>query len=356
MTDTQDQTPSEKVASEPGPASPVGAPSAPPRASPAGRALEWFVRSQSLATARARLDALPPAGRSRLARASAAFGAAERLISYGREPGAEAPSELESVSLALSLLREAAFWGLTAMSPDVDDTDLASAWRTAPADRIATAVGGEQQVARAHEALVARTFQKTAEQDANALQADLACAKAFVSGLLTALDVRARLIPRLQRERYARFAGAVVAVAALAVLVPWLTHVLGPNLAEVAPWRTSSANGELPASGIGFHPPEGRFNIFFNTREEASPWIEFDLGAVRNVSYLSVNNRMDCCQERAAPLALEVSTDRTRWTEVVRQTERFYYWREWFAPRPARFVRLRALRPTQLHLGSVFLN
>ncbi|MEI8256839.1 MAG: discoidin domain-containing protein [Deltaproteobacteria bacterium] len=344
MTDTQQEPPS------------PAAPRLAARATRPARALEWFVRREALATAHARLDALSPVGTARLARARAAFGASERLVASGSEPRAESPDEAESLVLALSLLREAAFWALTAMSPDVDQTDLASALRTAPGSRVADAAGGEDGVARARAALVERTFQQTAELEAPALAADLASAKAFVSGLLTALDVRARLIPTLRRERYARLSGAVVFAAALVVLVPWLTHVLGPNLVEAAPWRTSSSSGELPATGVGFHPPEGRFNIFFHTREEASPWIEFDIGAVRDVGYLSVNNRMDCCQERAAPLVLEVSTDRTRWTEVARQTERFYDWRQWFGSHPARFVRLRALRPTILHLGSVFVN
>lgn len=347
----------EKPVVQPSASSPVAeTPRVQVRASWGTRVFEWFVRRDALAAAHMRCDAYLAGQPACFAHAAAAFGAAERLIAYGREPGAETPDEPESRALALSLLREAAFWALCAMSAGVERTDLATALRTVPTALVTDAVGGEEIVTRARAALAERTFQDTADLDASLLQDDLASARGFVSGLLAALDPRTRRVPVLLRERYTRLVGAVVLVAALGVVTAWLTHVLGRNLAESAPWRTSSASGELPGTGVGFHPPEGRFNIFFNTREEASPWIEFDLGAVRGVSYLSVNNRMDCCQERAAPLVFEVSTDRAHWTEVVRQTERFYYWREWFRSHPARFVRLRVLRATQLHLGSVFVN
>jgi hypothetical protein len=178
----------------------------------------------------------------------------------------------------------------------------------------------------------------------------------FVDRLLVDLDARHRLIPHLKRERAARIATAIVTFVALLVGA-WLAwHEYGPNYAETARWRASSEAEGLPLTGVGFHPLEGRPNVFFHTRVENSPWIEFDFGEPRTVSYLAVNNRMDCCQERAVPLIFELSEDHAHWTEIARQPEKFYSWRRIFAPRRARYARLRVPRVTALHLGWVRID
>jgi hypothetical protein len=124
------------------------------------------------------------------------------------------------------------------------------------------------------------------------------------------------------------------------------------DLAARAKWRVSSTFGTGARSGTR-QRWLGGINIFFHTDQEASPWIEFDLGTVTPVHSISVGNRQDCCRERAVPLAVELSTDGVTWTQAARRDAQFDTWSETFAPQPARFVRLRALRSTFLHLASV---
>jgi uncharacterized membrane protein len=127
------------------------------------------------------------------------------------------------------------------------------------------------------------------------------------------------------------------------------------NLAARAHWRASSAypyEGSAQ-TGIGEHWPVAGHNIFFHTREENSPWIEFDLGKEAVVHRFEVVNRGDCCQERAVPLVVEIGTDAAHWVEVANRTQVFSTWSEDFAPQSARYVRFRVPRETVLHFASV---
>jgi len=125
------------------------------------------------------------------------------------------------------------------------------------------------------------------------------------------------------------------------------------NLAARAPWRVSSAFPGFQPSGLRQRWPELGVSAFFHTREEASPWIEFDLGAATSLRSFQVTNRGDCCRERAVPLAVETSTDATSWTQVAKNDTAFDKWDGSLAPQSARYVRFRALRTTMLHLASV---
>ncbi len=153
-----------------------------------------------------------------------------------------------------------------------------------------------------------------------------------------------------------RFEKAVVVAASLAGCALVLRHAsleLRTDLAANAPWTASSAAADHPRQGLGFHPFEGRPNVFFWTQVEMSPWVRFDLGAPRRIRSIWVQNRLDDHYEWAIPLVAEISTDGVRWTEVGRRDETFYTWRAVFPASAARWVRLRVPRPTELHLGRV---
>jgi hypothetical protein len=94
-------------------------------------------------------------------------------------------------------------------------------------------------------------------------------------------------------------------------------------------------------------------NFFFHTTEEANPWLEFDLGATRSISRVRIENRRDCCSDRAVPLTVEVSTDGKNWKTVARQAEDFTSWSVSFGSVEARWVRLQTHRQTYLHLAEV---
>jgi hypothetical protein len=81
--------------------------------------------------------------------------------------------------------------------------------------------------------------------------------------------------------------------------------------------------------------------------------MEIDLGKVLEFSRVEVKNRTDCCDERALPLAIEVSKDGKKWREVARKTELFTHWNASFDRVKARYVRTKALSRTFLHLEKV---
>ena len=129
---------------------------------------------------------------------------------------------------------------------------------------------------------------------------------------------------------------------------------LRPELARHAAWRLSSTQGPGPDHGRGFDTTsEGLPNIFFQTLTESGPWIEFDLGAPRDLTMVRVVNRLDCCRDWANPLVVEGSDDRRTWRALARREEPFDTWRAVFPETRARYVRLRVPRPTQLNLSWV---
>jgi hypothetical protein len=81
-----------------------------------------------------------------------------------------------------------------------------------------------------------------------------------------------------------------------------------------------------------------------------------DLGDPKRFTRVDVQNRLDCCRERAIPLVVEVSDDEASWTEVARKDEPFAHWTAHFAMRQARYVRLRVARKSYLHLEAIAIR
>jgi hypothetical protein len=155
------------------------------------------------------------------------------------------------------------------------------------------------------------------------------------------LRVLARLLPA------AMVLGAVV-------LLVCNRDSLRPNLASGRPWTASSTLAVCdPAHATC---ADSTTEIFFHTKDEESPWIEFDLGARKWFRRVEVQNRMDCCQERATPLVIEVSDDGIDWVEVIRKDTDFSRWTAEFPKRQARYVRLRVARKSMLHLQDVAIR
>lgn len=125
----------------------------------------------------------------------------------------------------------------------------------------------------------------------------------------------------------------------------------GPDLAEGKTWRASSYySGFSPEAGIC----DGRrTEIFFHTNRENQPWVEIDLGQPTEVERVDIQNRRDCCRDRAFPLAVEGSLDGEEWQELARRTQPFSKWIARFPPTTVRYVRVKALKRTYFHLESV---
>jgi len=169
-----------------------------------------------------------------------------------------------------------------------------------------------------------------------------------------------------EAERRAVFASATqwtTALVALTVATVGLTaalpRVLSRELAKGKPWRASSTYVECYpedfACGSG-RPSIGRTGIFFHTKDDHQPWVEFDLGTPTRFSEVVVHNRRDGDQfvlDRAVPLLLEVGDDQRTWRVLAQRDQSFAVWTARFEPATARFLRLRSPRTTMLHLDAV---
>jgi hypothetical protein len=124
------------------------------------------------------------------------------------------------------------------------------------------------------------------------------------------------------------------------------------DLARNASWKTSSTYAAGGCTSPAQSCPESP-SYFFHTGQENNPSIVFDLGRQRGFSKIVVENRLDCCNERAIPLVVEVSTDGRKWKQVARRNETFTSWRAKFPSVRARWVRLSAKGFAMLHLSRV---
>lgn len=139
--------------------------------------------------------------------------------------------------------------------------------------------------------------------------------------------------------------GLVVAVVVAVLGSRVINRISSNNLLTGKPFRTSTT---LP----GWQDGQG-LNLIFHTENESSPWVEYDLGQPTSMHEVTLVNRQDCCDERAIPMAVEVSDDRTSWQKVAERREPFKKTTISFEPTTRRFLRLRVLRPSFLHLESV---
>jgi hypothetical protein len=201
--------------------------------------------------------------------------------------------------------------------------------------------------------LVERSFVETADLPADLLANDAALAHDFVHALIRVRLEPATRVGRLLLQRAVRCIGFLLVLTAVitGVVLGVQRATRKPDLLTARPWRASSSLETC-------HPNEhycasAHTDIFFHTLEEQEPWVEFDLGSPKSFSVVEVTNRSDCCPDRAVPLVVEVSNDRNAWREVARRKETFSEWKAKFSPQTARYVRLRALRRTLLHLEKV---
>jgi hypothetical protein len=172
--------------------------------------------------------------------------------------------------------------------------------------------------------------------------------------LLSVTATTRQQIDAVWLQRMLRLGGLALVAAAVLVCLSWAKtwREDASDLAVGRAYRTSSVYG-----GVGCRSPAQTCSespdYFFHTLEEDKPWVEIDLGATELISSLRIDNRKDCCDDRAVPLLIEVGTDQTRFKQVDRRDEAFDSWRSEFEPVAARYVRVRAARRTLLHLARV---
>jgi hypothetical protein len=140
---------------------------------------------------------------------------------------------------------------------------------------------------------------------------------------------------------------AVIAAAALALVLlagclvspSFRTRIFPRDLAEGQPWMTTSSEQGMPTSGLG---PSSEGNMFFHTASSLRPWVEIDLGAMHVIRKVRVENRADCCKERALPLNVEILEGDT-WRLIAQRRTPFTVWSYDVGSVRARKIRL--LRP-----------
>jgi len=285
-----------------------------------------------------------------LARAKSCLAAADQVAEVGpplRAAGIDPRVE------SLGLVRSACLWllALEIEGPRSIDDVIASPRALARIEEV-----GERHRWEIVSAILRRT--QFGDAALSSLEADGDRAQlASLGGKLLALhETPERELRRARRSFVVRL--ALLGAMFLAALVVGATRLapllLGPDLAAGKPWKTSSS---LATCDPAHASCGGRVTvILFHTVEEDSPWFEIDLTAPKQVHRVEVRNRLDCCEDRAVPLVVEVSLDETTWTTVARREEVFARWTASFAPTQARYVRLRVPRKTFLHLEEVVVR
>lgn len=335
----------------------------------------WLWQGARARELRHELTQRSPRTEALILRARASLAAARNLkTEEGEEKGPDA--------IVAHLYLDAVRWSLEAMSEAVRPAELASL-DTAPATEDAlearetegaertitsssrTAINSEHlaRLAQGDFQSAAQTYEKLQSLEAAALWEvdwDVRQLKELDQLAQAALDAVERPSRELDNIWFARLVRIIVPLVVLTAGALGGTAAVhrATVLAETQyPWKASSTySAEKGCESPHQECAETRF--FFCTDHQDNPWVEFDLGKSAPVSRIVVKNRTDCggCAERAVPLVVEVSQDRETWKEVARQKDSFVDWKAQFPAEEARWVRLRSLKRTYLHLQQVRIS
>jgi hypothetical protein len=304
------------------------------------RMFEWLFRPAALRDARRAL----PAADDRCAVAARQAKLVLEVARRTAEPAEALPPGGQQAVL-LGLYRDAIYWALAAKRTDAGEppADLRALWDASNPQLAA----GSPPDNEASAALRKTLFDDYGPRALAVTDEDVGRARAFAEALVWDLDAPRRGIERVLVQRWLRV--ALAAAALVALVIGGRVLMLGPNLAQGKPFRTSSTWSGWTACVAN----AGCNGLMLHTETENNPWVEIDLGTPTKVHRIEVINRGDCCADRATPLAVEVSTDRAGWTQVARSDQDFGSWKTNFPARTARYVRLRVLKRSVLHLQAI---
>jgi len=333
--------------------------------------VDWFWQRSAERALQAAGQAASPRVLELTARSVLAREAAARTL---RPP--EPFSQPGNAALACELYRQAIHWALLAHDAVAAEpptataaegtspaaaaeatraTDLASLLERVDAPLLSRAAGGDAALAELRSELGSTTYREFAELPASRQQSRAEALEAFCLGVSEPLEARRQRLERIWVQRVTRLFGlcVVIGVAVWGVRAFAASQERRSDLAPKATWKTSS---NYPVGGC--KSPEqmcaGGENYFFHTNLETNPWIQFDLRKERDVSGVEIENRLDCCTERANPIVVEVSDDQRHWKQVARHSGDFTTVRLKFSTVRARYVRV--VVPQQsaiLHLSKV---
>jgi hypothetical protein len=329
------------------------------------RLIDWFWRRSDERAARAQSGVPSARALELIGRATLA---SEVAVRTERPPEPFASGNADAV--AAELYRESLHWSLLAHveldSARAGESDESRADADAPsldvlldgADRalLARAAGGEDKLERLR-ADVRGSYRTFAELDSGPRRELVERLERAAQAVLTPLASLQTKLEHIWVRRVIHVLGVLLAAGAITLIAGQVSRAQQRqhDYAVHATWTTSS---RYPQGGCESPKQEcpGGENYFFHTLQEPEPWVMFDLGRERRVSAVEVDNRLDCCAERAVPLAIEVSSDKKTWHEVARHTTEFTSMRESFSPVRARYVRFRVPVPLGLlHLSRVHI-
>lgn len=311
---------------------------------------EWLFRSAAIAEATTRA----PTSEQRfcLGQSVDALNIADHQLELARVEDARG-----STNAAISLYREALYWSLRALDPEsavAEVPTLEALFRTLPRRMLADLAGGSVALLALDDALVRDSFVATARLAPDARLRVAEAAKQFAHAAFDAAERRGNHLERVRRQRVVRPTVVLLLVATLFGVGAFLEHRRhGPQLiSDHRPYRVSSQRPPFSATRRLTPVPDD--GVIFHTVEEREPWMRIDLGRVRRITSVEIENRERCCQDRAVPLVIEVSDDARRYRTVARRREVFDTWEAELEGVSARYVRLRVEgRATYFHLAGV---
>jgi hypothetical protein len=332
----------------------VASPPTSPANSPAGRFLrarEWFWRGRSLRAARGRRRERS-ASRGRIADLARR---SHELATLSREP-VVGIDPTTGDALASELYRQSIYWSLLFLQPydqPPAETDFGALLESVDPALWAETIGGPATQNEIANVLAREDFSELCNRTPEERSRLAGLLGRMARGLLSRVAEDDAEIGRLWFERVVRLGSVFFSLALVGAAVLFAREVRDQR-ADIAfnkPWRASSESHSGCGSPLQFCDESPKF--FFHTKLEKDPWVEIDLGAPTAFSKVRVGNRKDCCLDRAVPLVVEVSDDQTRWREIARRDTTFSSWKADVKSQRARYVRLRSVGRTMLHLSSV---
>ena len=266
------------------------------------------------------------------------------------------PFEGSVDAILCELYRESSYWSRSALAlPQAGAASASDNWPVIAATLEQRTLPSPELLARVRRAVDAGSFQEFAALPREESASLLVGLRSLALALLNELEVNERALKALWMQRIVRVGLVCVVLlgVAFAALKVSESAEKARDLARDKPWRASSAHPGVssctsPAQECAESP-----EFFFHTQEEDHPWVQIDLGAARSFSAVRVENRRDCCTDRAAPLLVEVSSDQEHWRKVARRDQTFTSWLATFPAVTARYVRLRLDKKESFHLQRV---
>jgi hypothetical protein len=312
--------------------------------------LEWFWRGEALANVRA--AALEPGEEAQLLASRARASADVANVTLTADP-----LDRSARGIACELYRESVFWAASAssfvVSGNAPEASNEAGWASFDDSIFLPLAQNGETPEVLRERLRAGSFVRFAELGLDEQSLAIGELRAASAALLAQFDGHFARSNALRGERRRRLGLLGFVLVGTVFGVPltraYLEH--RSDLAAGRPWRTSSSYEVRGCLSPEQDCPSGYF--FHTAVHDKNPWVEFDLGRETPVSRVRVENRTDCCLERAVPLGVELSRNRHAWQTVARRDEVFNSWQASFEPVTARYVRLRLMRPGILHLSHV---